>query len=88
LRIVSDELFERAQVRARTGVNRDKRLKSGGKAKYLLSGLLKCSECGARCVLANERSEEYRKQIALGLSGDPTRVQSSPEGLRPHQVLI
>ena len=31
-------------------------MKGGGKAKYLLSGLLECGACGAHYVLANERS--------------------------------
>jgi hypothetical protein len=41
-RIVSDEVFQSVQMRMRQLANNDKRLKSGGKAKYLLSGLMYC----------------------------------------------
>ncbi|MGC8507884.1 MAG: recombinase family protein [Thiomonas sp.] len=56
LRIVSDEFFERAHARTRVLANGDKRLKSGGKAKYLLSGLLVCNVCKAHYVIADARS--------------------------------
>lgn len=56
LRIVPDELYERAQARTRAAANSDKRLKSGGKAKYLLSGLLVCDVCKAHYVIADARS--------------------------------
>jgi hypothetical protein len=56
LRIVPDELYERAQARTLAAVNSDKRLKSGGKAKYLLSGLLVCDVCKAHYVIADARS--------------------------------
>jgi site-specific DNA recombinase len=51
LRIVSDKLWERAQRRTR--LNGDSRIKSGGKVKYLLSGLFVCKECGRHFVLVN-----------------------------------
>lgn len=54
LRIISDALFDRAQRRTRLG--NDERLKSGGKAKYLLSGLLVCDVCGSHYVIADPRS--------------------------------
>ena len=54
LRIVSDELFERAQRRTRLGG--DQRLKSGGKPKYLLSGLLECGVCGSHYIMSDPRS--------------------------------
>ena len=54
LRIVSDELFDRVQRRARDSSNPDRRLKRGGKTKYLLSGLLKCAKCGANHVLTGK----------------------------------
>jgi site-specific DNA recombinase len=54
LRIVSDELFARAQRRTRLGG--DQRLKSGGKPKYLLSGLLECGVCGAHYIMSDPRS--------------------------------
>jgi hypothetical protein len=47
LRIIPDGLYERAQARTRVAANSDKRLKSGGRAKYLL-GLLVCNVCKAR----------------------------------------
>jgi DNA invertase Pin-like site-specific DNA recombinase len=46
LRIISDETFEAAQRRAQDRSNPDHRLKCGGRPKYLLSGLLKCRDCG------------------------------------------
>lgn len=56
LRIVSDEQFERARSRTRYRKNPDKRLKSGYKPKYLLSGLLICDQCGSHYVLADARA--------------------------------
>lgn len=53
-RIVSDGLFQRAQRRTRLG--NDERVRSGGKARHLLSGLLTCSECGAHYVMAGQSS--------------------------------
>ncbi len=52
LRIVSDELFDRAQRRFRPAPT-EKRQRSGGHPKYLLSGLLKCGRCGAHYVGVN-----------------------------------
>ena len=49
LRIIPEELYDRAQARTRVAANSDKRLKSGGRAKYLLSGLLVCNVCKAHC---------------------------------------
>ena len=40
----------------RVASNSDKRLKSGGRAKYLLSGLLICNVCKAHYVIADARS--------------------------------
>ena len=56
LRIVTDDLWQRAQ--RRTGLQSDERIRSGGKAKYLLSGLLVCEACGSPgcvsgCSVAN-----------------------------------
>lgn len=56
LRIISEEVFERAQARTRASADSDKRLKSGGKSKYLLSGLLVCNVCKAHYVIADARS--------------------------------
>lgn len=51
LRIISDATFERAQRRGRDRSNGDKRLKCGGRPKYLFSGPLRCKECGSNYVL-------------------------------------
>lgn len=53
LRIVSDELFSRVRERMETFAKSDKRLKSGGKAKFLLSGLMYCEACGANYVMGD-----------------------------------
>lgn len=56
LRIISDELFAKVERRTRVCANRDERLKSGGRPRYLLSGLLHCRVCGAHYVIADARS--------------------------------
>jgi hypothetical protein len=56
LRIVPNEVFERAQARTRVTANSDQRLKSGGRAKYLLRGLLVCNVCNAHYVIADASS--------------------------------
>lgn len=56
LRIISDALFEKAQQRTRETSNDHVKLKSGGRPKYLLSGLLRCGECGAHYVLGGAAS--------------------------------
>lgn len=45
--------FERAQRRTRRSANSDERLTTGGKAKYLLSGVLVCGTCSANYVIAD-----------------------------------
>jgi site-specific DNA recombinase len=55
LRIVSDELWARAQKRMDPATD-DMRLKAGGKPKYLLSGLLRCAVCGANYTIRDSRS--------------------------------
>lgn len=55
LRIVSDATFQAAQDRTRDRANSDTRLKSGGKPKFLLSGLLSCN-CGSHFVMADDRA--------------------------------
>jgi len=55
LRIVSDDLWERAQRRIRPAKD-DVRLRAGGKPKYLLSGLLRCDVCGAHYTITNATS--------------------------------
>jgi DNA invertase Pin-like site-specific DNA recombinase len=49
-RIVSDALWERARRRVRVGAD-DPRLKSGGRPRFLLSGLLVCDTCNAHYIL-------------------------------------
>ena len=51
LRIVSDQIFQAARNRTRRASAPNQRLKSGGRAKYLLSGLLICEQCGAHYVM-------------------------------------
>ena len=55
LRIISDDLWDRAWRRVRPA-NTDKRLKAGGKPKYLLSGLLRCDVCDAHYTITNATS--------------------------------
>jgi site-specific DNA recombinase len=54
-RIVSDELWTRVQKRMDPAKG-DIRLKSGGKPKYLLSGLLRCDVCGGNYTIRDSRS--------------------------------
>ena len=56
IRIISDEQFARAKQRTRSISDPDKRLKSGGRAKYVLTGLLTCSVCDAHYVMADKLS--------------------------------
>ena len=56
LRIISKSLFEKAQQRTRDTSNSHGRLKNGGRAKYLLSGLLRCAECGTHYILNSATS--------------------------------
>jgi site-specific DNA recombinase len=54
-RIVSDAAWSAVQRRLKPMPD-DVRLKTGGKPRYLLSGLLRCDVCGARYVLGDVRS--------------------------------
>lgn len=54
LRVISNDLWARARKRSRLRTNPDARLKSGGKSRYLLSGLMRCSKCGAHYILVNK----------------------------------
>lgn len=56
LRIVGDGLFARAQARTRVLKDGDVRLKQGGRASKLLSGLLKCATCGRNYTIADARA--------------------------------
>jgi site-specific DNA recombinase len=53
--IVSEELWHRAQGRVNPAKD-DQRLKSGGRPKYLLSGLLRCGVCDANYTLVDHAS--------------------------------
>jgi site-specific DNA recombinase len=75
LRIISDELFERAQARTRASADSDKRLKSGGKARYLLSGLLVCKVCQAHYVIADARSYACSGHWRGGACSNDIRVR-------------
>jgi site-specific DNA recombinase len=56
LRIVPDDLFQRAQARTKFAKAGDVRLKSGGKPRHMLSGILRCESCGAHYVIADKYS--------------------------------
>lgn len=75
LRIISDEVFERAQARTRASADSDKRLKSGGKARYLLSGLLVCNVCKAHYVIADARSYACSGHWRGGACSNDIRVR-------------
>ena len=75
LRIISDEVFERAQARTRASADSDKRLKSGGKARYLLSGLLVCKVCKAHYVIADARSYACSGHWSGGACSNEIRVR-------------
>lgn len=52
LRIISDDLLEQARNRTKATISGDTRIRSGGKAKYLLSGLLRCGCCNQNYIIA------------------------------------
>lgn len=52
LRIVSDELLQRARARTKERISSDTRIRDGGKAKYVLSGLLRCACCDQHYTMA------------------------------------
>jgi site-specific DNA recombinase len=56
IRIVEDATWAMVALRMSSLKDGDKRLKNGGVAKYLLSGLLRCDKCGANYVQGNGRS--------------------------------
>jgi hypothetical protein len=75
LRIVSNELFEKVISRTRVAQCNDKRLKSGGKPRYLLSGLLTCSVCDAHYILADARSYSCSGHSQGGACSNRIRVR-------------
>lgn len=81
LQIVTPELFERAQRRTRDRSNPDKRLKSGYKPKYLLSGLLKCDCCNSHFVMADNRSYACSTFIGGGKSACVNHIRVRRDAL-------
>lgn len=78
LRIVSDELYERAQRRFRDSTGKSVRSGGGGKGrgpKYLLSGLLRCAECGANYIGVNGREYGCSSHRDGGSCGNAVRVR-------------
>jgi hypothetical protein len=59
-RIISDDLWERAQRRTRPAKD-ETRLRAGGKPKYLLSGLLRCDVCDPHYTITDAASRSCRK---------------------------
>lgn len=78
LRIVSDEVFEQVQARMRSHVNGDKRLKTGGKARYLLSGLMYCEACGANYVLGDREKYVCSSYVHGRACSNDARVRRDP----------
>ena len=75
LRIIGDALFESAQARTRVTSKGDARLKTGGRAKYVLSGLLTCEICGSKYVMA-DKTHYYCSSHASGRAcANTTRVR-------------
>ncbi|WP_184329662.1 recombinase family protein [Povalibacter uvarum] len=72
-RIVTDEQWHKAQRKTRLGD--DTRLRSGGKAKYLFSGLLFCGHCGASYVLLDKRAYGCSSYLYGNACKNKLRVQ-------------
>lgn len=81
LRVVSDELFERAQKRTTYRSNPDRRLKCGYKPKYLLSGLLICDQCGSHYVIADARSYACSSYMNGGAGACSNRIRVRRDAL-------
>jgi site-specific DNA recombinase len=77
LRIIPDALFASVRGRMRKRANSDAKLKRGGKAKFPLSGLLVCSECGRNFVIADARAYACGSYISGGVHacGNAERVR-------------
>lgn len=89
LRIVSDELWNRAKrrqreqsarigARVRAGLSRTSAKSTGRPPKHLLSGILKCGECGAS-LIASGRSYACSSRINGGASACTSTVRVSRE---------
>jgi site-specific DNA recombinase len=74
LRIVTDDLWHRAQKRLDPAKD-DKRLKSGGRAKYLLSGLLRCQTCDAHYTITDKYSYGCQSHHDGDACSNSTRVR-------------
>src|SRR5580658_4814316 len=74
LRIASDDLFASAQARTRPMTDAEKHLKAGGRAKYLLSGLLKCEMCGSHYIIADKYSYACSSFLNGGACANEVRV--------------
>lgn len=77
LRIISEETFAKAQARSKFRSNADRRLKRGGKVRYLLSGLVRCGACGANVVSADAKKYACSSYVNGGASAcsNKTRVR-------------
>ena len=51
-----DTGMRKRRAQRRTRLSNYERVRSGGKARYLLSGLLTCNECGAHYVISGQSS--------------------------------
>ena len=74
LRIVTDETFQKANSRTRSLSPGDSRLKAGGKAKYMLSGLLRCEVCAAHYIIADKYSYACSSFLNGGTCSNTVRV--------------
>jgi DNA invertase Pin-like site-specific DNA recombinase len=81
LRIVSDDLWNRAQHRMRPA---EHPARSGGKPKYLLSGLLKCDLCGASFVGISKSMYGCSSSLYGGACSNRVRVRRD----KVEQVLV
>ncbi len=73
-RIVPDDLWHAVQRRMRPMPD-DARLKAGGKARYLLSGLLRCDVCGAHYVMSNAHLYECSSHVGGRACDNGVRVR-------------
>ncbi len=83
LRIVTDALWDRAQVRMNPAKG-DKHLKCGGKPRHLLSGLLRCSACGAHYTIADKFSYSCSSNHDGNACGNTVRVRRD----RAEEILL
>lgn len=74
-RIISDELWARAQQRIARTAEDGNWAAPKGKPKYLLSGLLRCGECGAHYVIANRHEYGCSSHIDGRACGNNIRVR-------------